>query len=100
MLRKKQPKSQINGVKVEEGKSLMEQLRRMLVEGDIPEEEVPIIYTDKGEGVLPGYDIRTDRFEVAREAMEKAKNSEKKERAEKRASEKPIEQPKEKPKQE
>lgn len=100
MLTKKQPKSQLKGVKVEPGKSLMEVLRKMITEGDVPEEEVPIIYTDKGEGVLPGYDIRTDRFEIAREAMEKAKNSEKKERAEKRAAKKPVEQPKEGEKQE
>lgn len=29
----------------------------------------PIVYTDRNEGVKAEYNIRTDRFEVAREAM-------------------------------
>lgn len=29
----------------------------------------PIIYTDRKDGVLPEYDIRTDRFEIAYKAM-------------------------------
>lgn len=36
----------------------------------IPQEE-HLIYTEKKGGVIADYDIRTDRFEVAREAMEK-----------------------------
>lgn len=35
----------------------------------------PIIYTEKKDGVLPEYDIRTDRFEVAIEAMDKINQS-------------------------
>lgn len=31
----------------------------------------PIIYTEKKDGVRPEFDIRTDRFEVAIEAMDK-----------------------------
>lgn len=31
----------------------------------------PTIYTEKKDGVLPEYDIRTDRFEVAIDAMDK-----------------------------
>lgn len=31
----------------------------------------PIIYTEKKDGVLPEYDIRTDRFEVAIDAIDK-----------------------------
>ena len=31
----------------------------------------PLIYTERKEGVLPGYDVRTDRFEVAVDAMDK-----------------------------
>ena len=29
----------------------------------------PIIYTERKNGVLPAYDVRTDRFELAVEAM-------------------------------
>lgn len=76
----------MRGIQLEEGESLMKKLRKMLEKGEAPDETLPIIYTDKGEGVLPGYDIRTDRYEVLREATEKLKTSEKTERAEQRAA--------------
>ena len=31
----------------------------------------PIIFTDRSEGVLPAYDIRTDRWDIATEAMDR-----------------------------
>ena len=31
----------------------------------------PIIFTEKKDGVMPGYDIRTDRWDIAHEAMAK-----------------------------
>lgn len=33
--------------------------------------DVPLRYTERKEGIVKDYDIRTDRFEVARDAMEK-----------------------------
>lgn len=35
----------------------------------------PTIYTEKKDGVMPEYDIRTDRFEVAIEAIDKINES-------------------------
>lgn len=35
----------------------------------------PTIYTEKKDGVQPEFDIRTDRFEVALEAMDKINQS-------------------------
>lgn len=35
----------------------------------------PTIYTEKNDGVLPEYDIRTDRFEVAIDAIDKINQS-------------------------
>lgn len=35
----------------------------------------PTIYTEKKDGVLPEYDIRTDRFEIAIDAMDKINQS-------------------------
>ena len=35
----------------------------------------PRIYTEKKDGVLPEYDIRTDRFEVAIDAIDKINKS-------------------------
>lgn len=35
----------------------------------------PLIYTERNEGVLPQYDIRTDRWDIAIEAMGKVEKS-------------------------
>ena len=35
----------------------------------------PIIYTEKKDGVRPEYDVRTDRFEIAIDAMDKINQS-------------------------
>ena len=35
----------------------------------------PLIYTERKEGVIPAYDVRTDRFEIAVEAMGKVVKS-------------------------
>ena len=35
----------------------------------------PTVYTEKKDGVLPEYDIRTDRFEVAIDAIDKINQS-------------------------
>lgn len=35
----------------------------------------PIIYTEKKDGVQPEYDIRTDRFEIAIDAIDKINQS-------------------------
>ena len=64
-----------------EAQSLMQKIRAKLmnkepIEGD---GDVPMTYTERKDGVLPEYDIRTDRFELAQRAMEKmhsAENSE------------------------
>lgn len=38
--------------------------------------EVTPMYTERKDGVLPQYDVRTDRFEIALEAMDKVSKSE------------------------
>lgn len=58
-----------------EAEPLEVKLRRKMKGGKIDEEEGDgktwaIAYTEKRDGVRPEYDIRTDRFEIAREAME------------------------------
>ncbi len=59
-----------------EAEPLEVKLRRKMKGGKVDEEEGDqktwaIAYTEKKDGVKPEYDIRTDRFEIAREAMEK-----------------------------
>lgn len=45
---------------------------RIMRQGEPITDGAPLIYTDRAEGVLPEYDPRTDRFEIAIETMEKA----------------------------
>lgn len=42
---------------------------------DMEDGVFPTIYTEKKDGVQPEYDIRTDRFEVAIDAMDKINQS-------------------------
>lgn len=67
------PKSQIEVNETTNGELLIEKLRRVVVEKEKIEQDVniPLAYTHRSDGVLPGYDIRTDKFEVARQAAEK-----------------------------
>lgn len=67
--------SQIKTWNTYEAEPLEVKLRRKMKGGKVDEEEGDgktwaIAYTEKKDGVKPEYDIRTDRFEIAREAME------------------------------
>lgn len=67
--------SQIKIWNTYEAEPLEVKLRRKVKGGKVDEEEGDgktwaIAYTEKKDGVKPEYDIRTDRFEIAREAME------------------------------
>lgn len=56
-------------------KSIEEELRDMINNGENPQ-DIPrmheAIYTDRKDGVIKEYNIRTDRWEVAQDAMETA----------------------------
>lgn len=52
-----------------EGESIEEKIRRMIETGEPIGETSPIIYTERKEGVRPEYDIRTDMFDLAIDAM-------------------------------
>lgn len=54
-----------------EAEPLEVKLRRATEEKKPIESVAPMIYTEKSKGVIPEYDIRTDRFELAQAAMEK-----------------------------
>lgn len=69
------PKSKIQINNLYEAEPLETKLRRKMKGGKVDEEEGDgktwvVAYTEKKDGVKPEYDIRTDRFEIAREAME------------------------------
>ena len=56
---------------VKEGQSIEEQMRIALKSGEPINATARIEYSERAEGVLPQFDIRTDRFEYARMATDK-----------------------------
>ena len=64
-------KSQLKSVEVYEGETIETKVSRIINEKAPIEDGAPIIFTDRSEGVLPAYDIRTDRWDIATDAMDK-----------------------------
>lgn len=58
-----------------EGETIEMKVERITVNREPITDGAPMIYTERKDGVLAGYDIRTDRFEVAIEAMDKVSKS-------------------------
>lgn len=54
----------------QEGESIENKVRRITENNEPITDGAPIIYTNRDDGVLPAYNIRTDRWEIAQEAME------------------------------
>ena len=54
-----------------EGETIEMKVERITVNREPITDGAPMIYTQRKDGVLAGYDIRTDRFEIAIEAMDK-----------------------------
>ena len=52
------------------GESIETKVRRIVENNEPITDGAPIIYTNRDDGVLPAYNIRTDRWEVAQAAME------------------------------
>lgn len=77
-----------------EGKSIEQELREFMETGESPSDLRKIhdpIPTDRKDGVIAEYNIRTDRWEVAQDAMDKV-NESRKARGEKRSQEKKAQQ--------
>ena len=58
-----------------EGISIERKLERVINSNEPIDNTAPIIYTERKEGVLPQYDVRTDRFDIAMKAMNKVAGS-------------------------
>lgn len=54
-----------------EGESIEMKIRRVIENKEPIKDGAPLIYTERNEGVKAGYNIRTDRFDVALEGMDK-----------------------------
>ena len=52
------------------GESIENKVRRITENNEPITDGAPIIYTNREDGVLPAYNIRTDRFEIAQQAMD------------------------------
>ena len=54
----------------QDGESIEEKVRRITENNEPITDGAPIIYTNREDGVLPAYNIRTDRWEIAQQAMD------------------------------
>lgn len=54
-----------------EGIPLEREVEKMIVEKTPIDNTKPMIYTDRADGVIAGYNIRTDKWEIAQNAMAK-----------------------------
>lgn len=68
-------KTDININNCTQGESLEQKLERILENKEKMDSATPIIYTERKDGVIAAYNIRTDRWEIAIEATEKIAKS-------------------------
>ena len=65
------PFSNMKGVEIREGETIETKVRRIIEEKTPITDTAPIVYTNREDGGIAGYNIRTDRFDVALSAMDK-----------------------------
>ncbi len=71
----KYQKSSIKSVEKLEGEPIEVKIERIVNNGEPIKDGAPEIYTERKEGVIAAYNIKTDRFEIACEAMDKVEKS-------------------------
>ena len=64
------PKPPKTNYEYQEGESIENKVRRITENNEPITDGAPIIYTNREDGVLPAYNIRTDRWDIAQEAMD------------------------------
>lgn len=77
------------------GETIEKKIERITESGEPISDRAEMIYTDRKEGVLPAYDIRTDKHVIAIDAMDVASKSN---TAKREHRHKPKEEPKPEPK--
>lgn len=88
--------AQIKGVEQYEGETIEEKVRRILEDREpIEDEGIQTLYSARGEGVLPETNIRTDRWDLATEAMDIATKAKQAQREDKEAKAKLAKEAKE-----
>lgn len=58
-----------------EGETIEQKMRRAMDNKEPIKDGAPLIYTERKEGVRPEFNPRTDRFEIAVDAMDKVTKS-------------------------
>lgn len=58
-----------------EGEPIEHKVERIVNSKEPISDSAPLIYTDRKDGVQPQYDIRTDRMDIAIDAMDKVAES-------------------------
>jgi hypothetical protein len=70
----KKPKyhtTELESIERPEGETIEQKIERIVNSGEPITDGAPLIYTERKDGIKPEYDIRTDRWEIATEAMDK-----------------------------
>ena len=63
--------SSINSIETMEGETIENKIERLMSNKEPITDGAPLIYTERKEGTVAAYNIRTDRWEIATEAMDK-----------------------------
>lgn len=74
------------------GEEITTKIERILNNKEPIKDGAPLIYTERKDGVLPGYDIRTDRFDIAIDAMDKVSKTHIAKRMERLKENEPVKQ--------
>ena len=72
-----------------EGEQIEEKVRRIVNNNEPITDGAPIIFTEKKDGIRPEYNIRTDKWALAMDAMDKVNNYKLNEYLKKEETEKP-----------
>lgn len=64
------PKPIKTNYEFQDGESIETKVKRITENNEPITDGAPIIYTNRDDGVLPAYNIRTDRWEIAQQAMD------------------------------
>jgi len=72
---KKVKKSLLTSVEVVEGEPIEHKIERIVSNKEPITDGAPSIFTERKEGVISAYNIRTDRWEIASSAMDKVSGS-------------------------
>lgn len=67
---RKPQKSQLTSIETVEGQTLEMKVRKIKDNNEPITAEAPELYTERKDGVIAGYNIRTDRWELATESMD------------------------------